>query len=120
MALGQVGYCALFGFLGLFFRRSLVAGVAYIVAVEGVLASLDFVARKLTVVYYVRSLFLRWLEPTDELLRRWQRDWGMDLATVPSARECVLSIGLFGAAVTLLTAVWFARREFRLKTPGEG
>lgn len=119
MALGQVGYCALFGFLGLFARRSLVAGVGYIVAVEGVLASLDFVARKLTVAYYVRALFLRRLQPTDELLQRWQRNWGMDLATVPSVRECVLTLGLFGVAVTLLTAVWFARREFRVKTPGD-
>jgi ABC-2 type transport system permease protein len=120
MALGQVGYCALFGFLGLFARRSLVVGVGYIVAVEGVLASLDFVARKLTVVYYVRALFLRWLDPPGELLARWQRDWGMDVATLPSARECVLTVGLFGVIVTLLTAAWFARREFRVKTPGEG
>jgi ABC-2 type transport system permease protein len=120
MALGQVGYCALFGFLGLFVRRSLVIGIVYIAAVEGVLASLDFVARKLTVAYYVRALFLRWLDPAEELLRRWQRQWGMDVATVPSARECVLTIVLFGVAVTLVTAVWFARREFRVKTPGEG
>jgi ABC-2 type transport system permease protein len=120
MALGQVGYCALFGFLGLFIRRSLVAGVGYIVAIEGVLANLDFVARKLTVVYYVRTLFLRWLDPAEELLRRWQREWGMDLKTVPSAGQCVLTICVFGGVVTLLTAVWFARREFRVKTPGEG
>jgi ABC-2 type transport system permease protein len=120
MALGQVGYCALFGFLGMFARRSLIAGVAYIVAVEGVLANLEFVARKLTVVYYVRALFLRWLEPAEGSLRRWQREWGMDVATAPSAQECVLTIGLFSVAVTVLTAMWFARREFRVKTPGEG
>ncbi len=120
MALGQVGYCALFGFLGLFARRSLVIGVCYIAAVEGVLASLDFVARKLAVAYYVRALFLRWLDPADEALRQWQRAWGMDAATIPSARECVLTVGLFGADVTVLTAAWFARREFRVKTPGEG
>jgi ABC-2 type transport system permease protein len=119
MALGQVGYCALFGFLGLFVRRSLVIGIIYIAAVEGVLASLDFVARKMTVAYYVRSLFLRWLDPAEELLRRWQRQWGMDVATVPTARTCVLTIVLFALAITLLTAAWFARREFRVKTPGE-
>ena len=120
MALGQVGYCALFGFLGLFARRSLVVGIAYIAAVEGVLASLDFVVRKVTVVYYVRTLFLRWLDPAEGSLRRWQREWGMDPETLPSARECVWTVVLFGAAVTLLTALWFARREFRVKTPGEG
>jgi ABC-2 type transport system permease protein len=120
LALGQVGYCALFGFLGLFVRRSLVIGIVYIAAIEGALASLDFVARKLTVAYYVRTLFLRWLEPAEELLRRWQQQWGMDVATVPSARNCVLTIVLFGVAVSMVTAVWFARREFRVKTPGEG
>ncbi|HEY1376682.1 MAG TPA: ABC transporter permease subunit [Gemmataceae bacterium] len=120
MALGQVGYCALFGFLGLFARRSLVVGVGYIVAVEGVLASLDFVARKLTVAYYGRVLFLRWLDPPAQLLAQWQRNWGMDLATAPPARVCVLTVGLFGLVVTALTAAWFARREFRVKTPGEG
>jgi ABC-2 type transport system permease protein len=120
MALGQVGYCALFGFLGLFARRSLVTGVAYIVGIEGVLANLEFVARKLTVVYYVRTLFLRWLEPADEWLRWWRESWKMDLATIPSAQNCVLTIVAFGGIATLLTAAWFARREFRVKTPGGG
>ncbi|MFO0810483.1 MAG: ABC transporter permease subunit [Gemmataceae bacterium] len=120
MALGQVGYCALFGFLGLFARRSLVIGIAYIVAVEGVLASLDFVVRKVAVVYYVRTLFLRWLDPSEDALGRWQREWGMNVTLLPSARECVWTLVVFGAAVTLVTAVWFARREFRVKTPGEG
>jgi ABC-2 type transport system permease protein len=120
MAIGQVGYCALFGFLGLFVRRSLVIGIIYIAAVEGVLASLDFVARKLTVAYYVRALILRWLDPAEELLRRWQRQWGMDVATVPPARDCVMTIVLFSLVATLLTATYFARREFCVKTPGEG
>jgi ABC-2 type transport system permease protein len=120
MALGQVAYCSLFGFLGLFVRRSLVIGVIYVAAFEGVLASLDFVARKLTVAYYVRTLFMRWLDPTEEMLQRWQRELGMGLTTAPSTRACVLTLGLFGVAVALLTASWFARREFRVKTPGEG
>jgi len=45
MVLAQVGYCALFGFLGLVTRRSLIAGIAYIVAFEGVLANVNFVGR---------------------------------------------------------------------------
>jgi ABC-2 type transport system permease protein len=118
MALAQAGYCALFGFLGLFTRRSLIAGVVYIAAVEGVLANLDFVLRSLTVVYYVRILFLRWLDLPARVLQRCQRDWGLeDLTKVPSARECVYKLLGFGLAVTALTALWFARREFRVKTP---
>jgi ABC-2 type transport system permease protein len=117
MALAQVGYCALFGFLGLFTRRFLVAGIVYIVAVEGVLASLDFVARRLTVVYYVRTLFLSWLDLPESILRNCQRAWGIDLTKAPSAEKCVQTLLLFGLIVTALTALWFARREFRVKTP---
>ena len=118
-ALAQVGYCALFGFLGLLTRRSLIAGVAYIVAVEGVLANLDFVGRALTVVYYVRTLTLRWLDLPPEQMRRCQEVWGMaDLEKLPSSGVCVLSLLGFGVVVSALSALWFARTEFRVKTPG--
>ena len=117
MALAQVGYCALFGFLGLFARRSLITGVAYIVAIEGVLGNLDFVARKLTVVYYVRTLFVRWLDLPGTILQHGLREWHVDLEKAPSAEKCLVTLLGFGVAVTALTAVWFARREFRVKTP---
>jgi ABC-2 type transport system permease protein len=117
--LAQVGYCALFGFLGLVTRRSLIAGLAYIVAIEGVLANLDFVGRALTVVYYVRTLALRWLNLPTEQLRRCQEDWGMaDLTKLPSSGECVLILLGVGAAVAAVSALTFARSEFRVKTPG--
>jgi ABC-2 type transport system permease protein len=119
MALAQVGYCALFGFLGLFTRRSLLAGIAYIVAIEGVIANMDFVGRTLTVVYYVRTLALRWVDLPPELSRRYQENWSMeDLTKLPSSGECVLTLLAVGAAVSVLTALWFARTEFRVKTPG--
>jgi ABC-2 type transport system permease protein len=118
-ALAQVGYCALFGFLGLFTRRSLIAGIGYIVLVEGVLANLDFVGRALTVVYYVRTLTLRWLDFPREQRRRFEEAWGMtEPDKLPSAGECVLTLAAFGVVVSLLSALWFARKEFRVKTPG--
>src|SRR4029079_13299838 len=111
--------CALFGFLGLATRRSLVAGIAYIVAVEGVLANLDFVGRKLTVVYYVRALTLRWLDLPASQARRCQEVWGMaDLDKLPTAGECAATLLGFRAVVAVLSAVWFARSEFRVKPPG--
>jgi ABC-2 type transport system permease protein len=117
--LAQVGYCALFGFLGLMTRRSLLAGIAYIVAIEGGLANLNFVGRSLTVVYYVRTLALRWLDLPPEELRRCQEAWGMeDLSQLPSSGECVATLLAFGAALSLLTARLFARSEFHVKTPG--
>jgi ABC-2 type transport system permease protein len=111
LALAQAGYCALFGTISLWTRRTLVAGVAYIIVFEGLLASLETVARRLTVMYYFRVLALRWLDPTDS------REWSIDLATAPSAGNCVLV--LLGASLvfTLLGAALMMRREFRMKTP---
>lgn len=117
--LAQVGYCALFGLLGLVTRRSLIAGVAYIVAFEGVLANINFVGRSLTLVYYVRTLVLRWLELPADLSRQCQANWGMaELEKLPSAGACVLTVAGFGLAVSVVAALWFARSEFRVKTPG--
>jgi ABC-2 type transport system permease protein len=118
-ALAQVGYCALFGLLGLMTKRSLITGIAFIVAVEGVLANLDFVGRKLTVVYYVRTLTLRWIDLPKEQLDRCREVWGMtDPEKLPSANECLLVLLGLGAAVSVLSAIRFARSEFRVKTPG--
>jgi ABC-2 type transport system permease protein len=119
MTLAQIGYCALFGFLGLVTRRSLTAGIAYIVAVEGVLANLDFVGRSLTVVYYVRTLMLRWLDLPAEQLRQYQSGWGMtEMEKLPSSGACVLVVLGFGVVVSVVSALLFARSEFRVKTPG--
>lgn len=117
MALAQVAYCVLFGLLGLLTRRSLIAGVVYIVLIEGFLASLDFILRSLTVVYYVRILSLRWLDLPADLLQRFRSDWSIDLDLVPTASECVARSVLFGLLGAALTALWFARREFHVKTP---
>ena len=118
-ALAQVGYCALFGFLGLYTRWSLVAGIAYIVAIEGVLANLDFVGRSLTVVYYVRTLSLDWLGLPTELDRQCREVWRMrDQTLLPTSTNSVLTLLGFGLVVTLLSSLWFARSEYRVKTPG--
>jgi ABC-2 type transport system permease protein len=118
-ALAQVGYCALFGLLGLMTKRSLIAGIAFIVAVEGVLANLDFVGRKLTVVYYVRTLTLRWQDLPREQLERCREVWGMtDPEKLPSVNDCLLVLLGLGAAVSVLSAVKFARSEYHVKTPG--
>jgi ABC-type transport system involved in multi-copper enzyme maturation permease subunit len=119
MALAQVGYCALFGFLGLFTKRSLIAGIAYIVAIEGILANMDFVGRSFTVVYYVRTLTLRWLELPHELQLRCQDAWGLpDLNPLPNSGRCVLILLGFGVVVSVLSSLRFARSEFHVKTPG--
>ena len=116
-ALGQIGYCSLFGCVGVLTRRTLIAGVVYIVVFEGLLANLQFMVRTLTVVYYVRVLALRWLDLPEQLLNQWQKEWSLDLSQSPGGGACALRLLGFGLAVTLLAAVAFSRREFRMKTP---
>jgi ABC-2 type transport system permease protein len=114
MALAEVGYCGLFGVVGLLTRRALLAGVAYIILFEGLLASLDTVARRLTVMYYFRVLALRWLEPAHG------EEWKIDLATAPEVRTCVLVLLGTGLVLTVAAALLFTVREFRVKTPEGG
>jgi len=117
MVLAQAAYCALFGFVGLLTRRSLIAGIAYIVVIEGFLANIDFVLRRATVVFHVRSLVLGWLGLPQDQLQTYQRNWQMDLKNLPTTVESVRTLLLAAAVIGLLSAVWFARREFRVKTP---
>jgi ABC-2 type transport system permease protein len=111
LALTLVGSCSLFGALGLYTRRSLIAGLAYIVALEGMLANIKMVARQLTVMYYFRVLSVRWLAPTGSEV------WGIDLDTAPTAKGCVEILLTASAVLTLLGMVLMARKEFRMKTP---
>jgi ABC-2 type transport system permease protein len=114
LALAQAGYCSLFGLLSLFTRRSVIAGIAYIILFESLLANFDTVARKLTVMYYFRVLTLRWLDTTHS------RVWSIDLAAAPSSGDCVLTLLGASAAFVVIGAVMMMRREFRMKTPGGG
>jgi ABC-2 type transport system permease protein len=111
LALAQAGYCALFGVLGLLTRWSMIVGLAYIIAIEGLLANFELVVRRLTVMYYFRVLSVRWLEPPG------RKEWSLDLAAAPGAGACVLTLLGAGAAFVLLGAVMMMRREFRMKTP---
>ncbi|MBX9579916.1 MAG: ABC transporter permease subunit [Gemmataceae bacterium] len=119
MALAQAGYCALFGFLGLYTRRALVAGIAYVIAIEGVIASQEFAGRAVAVVYYVRTLAVRWLDLPPDVLKECRDVWGMeDLAKLPSSGDCVWTVLGVAVVVSALSSWWFARSEFRMKTPG--
>jgi ABC-2 type transport system permease protein len=111
LALSQAGYCSLFGVLSLLTRRSLIAGLAYIIAFEGLLANIDLVVRKLTVMYYFRVLSIRWLAPADS------KEWSIRLDEAPTDLGCVLTVLTATAVFALLGAVLMMRQEFRMKTP---
>lgn len=110
LSLSLFAYTALFGGLSLLTRRSLVLGVVYIIVFEGVVANIDFMIRHVTVMYYVRTLCVRWLGlPVG--------DWAIDPATAPSVTTCLLTLIGTGSVLALLGAWLFSAREFRVKTP---
>ena len=80
-SLAQVAYCGLFAILALFMRRSLLIGVVYIILFEGLLASFDTIARRMTVMYYFRVLVLRSLAPASG------SEWKFDLKTAHKFRD---------------------------------
>jgi ABC-2 type transport system permease protein len=112
-ALALLVYVALFGALGMLVRWVLPLGVAYIAVFEGFFANIDFMVRRLTVLWYVRILAERWLGLHFD-------SWSIDLPEAPSGTEALLT--LLGAALVLvLLAAWsFGTREIRMKTPEAG
>jgi ABC-2 type transport system permease protein len=110
MALALVGYCSLFGCISLVVRWPLVIGVIYTMIFEGWLANIDFVVRRLTVMYYFRDLTERWLTVPQGMQQ-------LDLAVAPGSRECVVTLLLGSLVLTGVAAFLFTVREFHMKTP---
>ena len=110
-SLAQVAYCGLFALLALLMRRALLVGVVYIIFFEGLLATFDTIARRMTVMYYFRVLVLRWLNPASGAT------WEFNLKTAPTAANCVLTLLVAGLVLTIVGSLIFASGEFRMKTP---
>jgi ABC-2 type transport system permease protein len=112
-ALSLLVYVALFGGLSLVVRWVLPLGVAYIAVFEGVFANIDFVVRRLTVLWYVRILAERWLGLHVE-------SWSINLDEAPSGPEALGTL-LAAALVLAVASAWlFGSREIRMKTPEGG
>jgi ABC-2 type transport system permease protein len=109
-ALALGAYCSIFSCLSLFVRRTLVAGVAYILIFEGLIANIDFVVRSLTVMFYYRVLVERWLGQSIP-------EWKISLGKEPSVWTCVAILLGASAAAAVVGTIWFTQREFRVKTP---
>jgi ABC-2 type transport system permease protein len=115
LALAQLGYVALFGGVALLTRRSLLAGVVYIVLIEGVLGNIDFLLRRASVIYHFRVLVVRWIELPPLFAAAWGDEWRLERGQVPAAQDSMLVLAAL--AIVLLSAWVFARREFGMKTP---
>jgi hypothetical protein len=108
--LSLLAYNAVFGLLGLLMKKPQGIGVLYILLLEGVFANIDFMFRRLTVLYYARVLMLRWLGMDG-------RDLNVDLAFAPSDAECIITLMAAAAVLAAIGGAVFALREFKVKTP---
>jgi len=125
--LSVAAYCCLFGLIGLYTRRALVAGILYAAVIEGLLANLPFGLRFITVIYYARVLAYRSMDFTltdhgrkvDLADAAWQLDVRNDpgLEGHPQLQACVLVLTIAGLACAAFGALLCARREFHVKTP---
>lgn len=126
-SLAMITYCSLFGLMSLFTKRFLIAGILYIIAVEGVFASFPFGIRLLTVIYYSRLIayrlmpfvFTKYGMTINMASEAWHLDADQNptLAGHPTTDTCL--IVLLGASLvfTIIAAVICSRREFHVKTP---
>jgi ABC-2 type transport system permease protein len=122
-----IAYCCLFGLIGLYTRRALVAGILYIAVIEGLLANLPFGLRFVTVIYYARIIAYRSMEfvftehgrRADLAAAAWQIDVQKDpdLLDHPTLQSCLLVLAIASVAFTTIGALLCARREFHVKTP---
>ncbi len=110
LALALGAYVAIFGFLSLITRRTLVIGAIYIVVFEGALAYIDFAFRNATVMYHIRVLSVRWLKIPAGY-------YAIDPTTAPAVSTSLIVLGSVTTVVLLLGSWIFSSREFRLKTP---
>jgi ABC-2 type transport system permease protein len=125
--LSVAAYCCLFGLIGLYTRRALVAGILYAAVIEGLLANLPFGLRFVTVIYYARIMAYRSMDFTftdhgrtvDLAAGAWQLDVQTDpgLEAHPPLQTCVLVLTIAGLACAAFGALLCARREFHVKTP---
>jgi ABC-2 type transport system permease protein len=126
-SLSVAAYCCLFGLIGLYTRRALIAGILYAAVIEGLLANLPFGLRFVTVIYYARIMAYRSMDFTftdrgrthDLAADAWQLDVRNDpgLEAHPTLQTCVLVLAIAALACAAIGALMCARREFHVKTP---
>ncbi len=125
--LSVITYCCLFGLIGLYTRRALIAGILYMAVIEGLLANLPFGLRFITIIYYTRIIAYRAMDFSftehgrreDMAAAAWQLDVrnDPDLLKHLALNECVLVLGIASVVCIAFGALLCARREFHVKTP---
>jgi ABC-2 type transport system permease protein len=125
--LSVVAYCCLFGLISVFTKRTLLAGIVYIVIIEGVLANLPIGIRLITVIYYARLIAYRSLSfviqvphgTEEHASTAWKLDLRRDpnLLNHPELGTCLVVLLVASLVCALLAAFLCSRKEFYVKTP---
>jgi len=125
--LAVVAYCCLFGLIGLYTKRALIAGILYTAVIEGLLANLPFGLRFVTIIYYARIgayrsmdfIFTRNGRDHNVAAETWQIDVKKDpeLLDHPQLLTCVIVLAGASLVFAVIGALMCARREFHVKTP---
>lgn len=105
---GGVVYSALFASLGVFVRHSMVVGLGYAFAVEGLLANLPGRNQSLTIQYYLRSLISR--SGSDD----WNDVEGFASSTFATYDEAQFTLACVLVFALLLGAWRLKRKQFVL------
>jgi ABC-2 type transport system permease protein len=119
--LAVIVYCCLFGLISLFTRFTLLFGILYTVAFEGVVANMPFAVRLVTVIYYGRSIAYQALP--FKITEHGQTEdfgevvWQFDPAEMSSIPECIAVLVVAALVFTTVASMMCARREFHVKTP---
>jgi ABC-2 type transport system permease protein len=126
-SLAITAYCCLFGLISLVTKRSLVVGILYIAVIEFLLANLPFGIRLITIIYYARLIAFRTLDFVVKTPRgtqsiaadAWQFDIRQDpnLLAHPQLLTSVEVLLIASLICTVIAAIVFSRKEFRVKTP---
>jgi ABC-2 type transport system permease protein len=116
--LSLTAYDALFGLLSMLMRRAIILGIGYIILLEMVVANIDFVIRKGTVMYYFRVMCERWMHISEmSQVPGMSLTFFIDFDTAPSLRACLMTLSLASAVLIALACYLMSSREFRVKTP---
>jgi ABC-2 type transport system permease protein len=106
---GVVGYGAIFTFVGLVSKRALIWGIAYGFLSEFILTNVPAVIKKLTVMYYLRSIALGDIDRNDfEGLSEM-----FDMLELTSPSSAVLTVGIAAALFLAVSLVLVSVLEFR-------
>jgi ABC-2 type transport system permease protein len=130
MALAAIAYSCIFALISLLTRWTLVAGIVYTVVIEGILGNLPFAIRLITVSYYFRIIAARSLDfniveggrTFSPIADSWNIDIKKDphLLEHPTLQTCILVMLGASLVASVLAALIFSFKEFRVKTPDAG